>query len=166
MMKTSVAFSADILSQRQAAAVLIRIDMRNRDECWPWTGFRNGQGYGNFSAKIRDRVLTVVAHRFAYAFWREAIPENTFVCHSCDNPSCCNPHHLWLGTHDDNIADRQAKGRNVNKRGSANGMSKLTEPDVLAIRADRRLLREIACQYGISIGQTSHIRRREVWKHL
>ncbi len=86
-----------------------RVDRREPDECWPWLGARRGRmGYGLFGFKHRRAVP---AHRMAYLLSKGDIPKGMFVCHSCDNPPCCNPAHLWLGTHADNMADRHAKGR-------------------------------------------------------
>jgi len=78
-------------------------------ECWPWTaGLMGRMGYGNFSVGGRNRA----AHRVAWESANgESIPDGKFVCHRCDNPVCCNPAHLFLGTHADNMRDARTKGR-------------------------------------------------------
>lgn len=79
------------------------------DECWPWTMQRKGKvGYGVVSVN----GYPALAHRIAYLFDSGFIPDDVpFVLHCCDNPPCCNPDHLWLGTAADNYADMVAKGR-------------------------------------------------------
>src|SRR5438128_636890 len=74
------------------------------DECWLWTGYRNGDGYGIVDAKsIGMRI--VGAHRVAYVLAHGPIDPKVKVLHRCDNPPCVNPHHLWLGTTMDNSVD-------------------------------------------------------------
>lgn len=82
-------------------------------DCWNWTANRNVRGYGMFS--IRSGYMRT-AHRVSYELCNGPIAEGLFVCHSCDNPSCVNPAHLWLGTHMDNMMDREAKGRNASTK--------------------------------------------------
>lgn len=79
----------------------------NPEECWQWKGGTAG-GYGKFSLNSRK----IIAHRYSYMLHNNcSIPDDVRVCHSCDNPVCCNPNHLWLGTDSDNVKDRQDKGR-------------------------------------------------------
>lgn len=78
--------------------------------CWQWTGSKRTFGYGHFRAENKRRCD---AHRFSWEIHRGAIPHGMCVCHSCDNPSCVNPAHLWLGTSQQNTADRHIKGRDA-----------------------------------------------------
>ena len=73
--------------------------------CWVWTARCDKDGYGQFDGKQ--------AHRTIYSWEIGEIPVGLLVCHSCDNPPCVNPSHLWLGTAKDNAQDRENKGRNV-----------------------------------------------------
>lgn len=105
-----------------------KVDRRGPYECWPWkaaTDARNG--YGHFII----RQVFWLAHRFAYYLTHGPIPEGSCVCHSCDNPPCCNPAHLFLGTQLENIQDRVKKGR----CGTTGGPRRLTAPWVRCIRA-------------------------------
>jgi len=88
-----------------------RVDRSGGPEaCWPWGGGKIRTGYGHLKVKGR----TVLAHRVAYEVWAGPIPEGKHVLHNCpggDNPACCNPAHLWLGTQADNMKDMSRKGR-------------------------------------------------------
>lgn len=94
--------------------------------CWVWSGRRNAKGYGIFPFAGRD----LGAHRVAYEIWNGEIGESSFVLHRCDNPPCVNPSHLLLGTHAENMADRDAKGRLVRISGEKNGMAKSSDATV------------------------------------
>jgi hypothetical protein len=89
-----------------------KVDVRGADECWPWLAGRNEDGYGVFHVSPERHVVT--ASRFAWELANgKRAPADKKVCHSCDNPPCCNQAHLWLGTPLDNIRDRDAKNRRV-----------------------------------------------------
>lgn len=143
------------------------------DACWLWLASTDRHGYGQLmlprtQAKQRKRS----AHRIAYELKFGAIPPGLCVCHRCDNPRCCNPAHLFLGTQLENIADMAEKGRRKGKggrAGSAHHNSKLSEDDVLAMRARWRrgvAIAQLASEYGIWKGSAHRIVHRQSWAHL
>lgn len=77
------------------------------EECWPWLGSKDRDGYGRYGADWLEHR----AHRVAWEFAFGPVPNNLCVLHKCDNRACVNPAHLWLGTNQDNTYDRSAKGR-------------------------------------------------------
>jgi hypothetical protein len=133
---------------------------QSKSVCWGWTGCKNSFGYGDFKL---DGASTY-AHRVAVQLAGVKLGPDDVVMHSCDNPACCNPAHLLVGTHATNVADRVAKRRSA--AGTRNGRSKLTEEQVIAIRADERTLTEVAKDYGVCIATISHIRKRKIWQHV
>lgn len=146
------------------------------DECWEWLGRKNivkgGSGYGYFSQSGRS----FRAHRFSYLIHKGELMDGMYICHSCDNPSCVNPAHLWQGTPGDNARDMHNKGRAApnwkkmkleNKvRGEEHGMSRLTESDVRSILKDNRAYTKIAVDYDVHSTTIGCVKRREVWKHV
>ena len=141
-----------------------KVDRKGANECWNWRGATNSSGYGMI--KVGGKM--VKTHRFAYQNWRGDIPDGMFVCHKCDNPACVNPLHLFLGTPADNMADRDAKGRQA--KGEAHGCAKLTEADVVTIK--NRLANggetqtAIAAEYGVSKPAISRINTGKQWRDL
>lgn len=107
------------------------------------------------------------AHRASYALYRGLIPAGFVVCHTCDNPRCINPRHLWLGTQKENIADAISKGRMSRlvpwQKHRKRRSDKLSEHHVQAILADPRNNTEVAAAYGISNNHVSQIRSGKRW---
>ena len=133
--------------------------------CWFWTASCAGRGYGSFSIANR----TIRAHRVSYLIHYGQIPEEMFVCHTCDTPQCVNPSHLFLGSHQDNMNDMVSKGRSPKTRrfGESNSNVKLSADDVQVIRdmaANNTPQKVIAAHYGISQPHVSDICRMKVWR--
>lgn len=134
------------------------------ETCWIWTARKNG-GYGHFGL---DHKL-VRAHRFAWTLEHGDIPEGLSVLHSCDNPSCVRPSHLFLGTQQDNVDDCIKKGRKRVPRGESHHLAKLTAKQVHEIRervSGGALQQDIAKVYGVTEMCISRIVRRKSWKHI
>lgn len=99
-----------------------KVSIREPKECWPWIGKRDKDGYG----KIRNYYKEVRAHRLSYELNIGDIPTGKVVCHSCDNPRCVNPSHLWVGTIGDNNRDmyQKGRGRGISKCGTRSQYNK------------------------------------------
>ena len=92
--------------------LLAKIRVHESSGCWEWTGHRDRKGYGS----AWDGETMTRAHRVAYLVFVGEIPGGLFVLHRCDNPPCCNPEHLFLGTHLDNMEDMRNKGRSIKRQ--------------------------------------------------
>lgn len=132
-------------------------------ECWEWQGSFLRRGYGQFSV---SHASTCHAHRMAYLLTFPEWDGKGFVCHRCDNPPCCNPAHLFVGTHQENMRDMIAKGRKIIMRGTAHGRGRLTEADILEIRQSTKTGIELAAEFGVSQSHISGIRHRRFWSHI
>lgn len=132
------------------------------DSCWEWP-HRRGRGYGYLS--FNDKGYLV--HRLSYEYHIGPIPDGMFVCHSCDNRACTNPTHLWLGTHAENMADRDVKGRQA--KGERVGNAKLTVDDVREIRTlyeQGWTFTQLSEAFGVARIQVHRIISRKLWTHV
>lgn len=136
--------------------------VRAASGCLEWTGARIKDGYG----VIKVTGKSTLAHRFSYERSIGPVPDGMKVLHRCDNPSCVDSDHLFLGSDQDNMDDMFAKGRGRKARGTGHGRTTLTEMDVLAIRADARKLRDIAAAYGIGKSTVGYIKSGKNWAHV
>lgn len=136
--------------------------------CWIWQGAKDKNGYG----QIRPNGSTemVKAHRASFYLRWGIVDNSKLVCHSCDNPSCVNPDHLFLGSPKDNAVDRDTKGRKNSPRGSQLPHTKLTPADVRRIREEYALgsktYKELGNEYGICPENVGLIVNRKNWKYV
>lgn len=136
-----------------------KVDKSSLEGCWNWTGYRNKLGYGQFNYLS----VHILAHRFSYQTKFGRIKPHDCVCHSCDNPSCVNPAHLWFGTHKDNMADMFAKKRNVEAPaifGEENPHGVFTTSEIITIKVMHRLgvhQTRLAKLVGMTQGHASDI---------
>lgn len=137
----------------------------NPNGCWEWTASKGTWGYGQLY--VNGKIIAT--HRFSYELHNGAFDKSLFVCHSCDNPSCVNPEHLWLGTATDNHKDMVYKKRNryIHHPGVKNGSAKLTEDAVRDIRTRQLSGKEYMAKYNILNETTIYdIWNYRSWKHL
>lgn len=136
------------------------------DACWPYLGSCCSKGYGTIWVDGRVEAT----HRHAYRITSGAIPlgpngKTLFVLHSCDNPPCCNPKHLFLGTSKRNAMDREERGRGRQPSGEQSGTSKLRTKDVIFIRRCRDLYNseEMAGMLGVKRSVVCKILKGDLW---
>ena len=135
---------------------------RKQSGCWEWTHCKLADGYGTFNHAGR----TFRGHRVSYELHKGAIAKGLFVCHSCDNPSCVNPDHLFLGTNLENIQDMVKKGRSYDRRGIKNPKAKINEQVVKFVRHSDKSAYAIARAYKVDASTIEAIRRGETWSHV
>ena len=141
------------------------MNVRTGGDCWEWLGYRDPNGYGRLNVNGKPAL----AHRLSWELeHRVKLTPGQHVLHKCDNPACVRPSHLMDGDHAMNMADKMSKGRHVYgvSKGAAHGGAKLTENDVLEIRASSDTGVSLASRYGVSPTQISDIRNRRSWKHI
>lgn len=136
----------------------------NENDCWICTSHsKDYDGYHLFKKEQK----TIKIHRYMYEQKYGEIPRGMFACHKCDNPSCINPDHIFIGNVLDNNRDKEKKGRGVRLHGEQNHHAKLTEKEVIEIRKNTELnQRQLAVKYGVCFQAISDIIRRKTWKHV
>lgn len=162
--------------------------IRRDGDCWLWTGFIAPSGYARFTLRhAKNQYTRGTAHRASWLLHRGEIPSGMMVCHTCDVRHCVNPEHLFIGSAQDNTDDMMRKGRRVApstanrmrgdnhtsrtnperlKRGTDHHHAKITENEVLIIRASALKGVELAKIYGLAPVTVSRIRRRMIWRHV
>lgn len=136
----------------------------NEVGCWLWIGAKERKGYGRLCFENKKNA---VASRVSYEIFKGTIPEGKYVCHSCDNPSCVKPAHLWIGTAQENASDMISKGRSL--KGEQHIKSKLSKECILKIRqlaAEGLSQIEISKIYNARPGHINNIIKRRAWKHI
>lgn len=138
----------------------------NPDKCWNWLAFKH-RGYGKFA--VTSSRTPVIATRIAYFITNNIDPFGKAVLHRCDNPSCVNPNHLFLGTNKDNTDDMFKKGRANPPKGTTHWGSKVSEKMVIEIRKKYHngvTQNELHLKYKIDQAQISRIIHHKAWKHI
>lgn len=155
--KRAITFCSDRCS------FLNKTDVQDDLHCWEWkAGLRTG-GYG----QMRYQGKLLGAHKVSYLLHKGRVPDGLVVCHTCDNPKCVNPRHLFLGEPKDNSRDMVEKGRS--RKGESHHNAKLTDAEILAIRelrAKGQSLNEIAKCFQVSKKMVLNIVQGKAWGHV
>jgi hypothetical protein len=138
--------------------------------CWEWTASLTEAGYG----QMRFRGTRELSHRVAWILFRGEIPTDSnvygtkHVLHTCDNPKCVNPEHLYLGDQQDNALDSVSRKRWGKRgcKGESHGRAKLNDEDVRLIRSSAHSDAALSSSFSVSIGTIRHIRKGRTWKHI
>lgn len=136
--------------------------------CWEWTAAKSSFGHGRF--RVNGNLVS--PHRMSWEMSNGGIPEGVWVLHKCDNPSCVNPDHLFLGDRADKMKDAANKGRLDHRRyarGAGNASAKMTRGDIVQIRGMYRSgvkQRDIADAFGVHQTTVSKIVNKKRWAHV
>lgn len=143
------------------------VDIRSNDECWLWKRYTDSDGYGR--TKLFYNIFKKTgAHQISWILSGNDIPTGLLIRHKCNNPKCCNPNHLDIGTAKDNALDCINSNRTM--IGSKNPSSKLTEKQVREIKSQlsngKKLGAKLAKQYGVSKVVICDIKHNKTWRHV
>jgi len=144
-----------------------RVAEPDENGCRIWTGAVDQDGYGH----VAFGICTYRANRVAMILHYGSIPAGQHACHSCDNPACCEPSHLWSGSNRENSLDAQAKGRLRSRpvSGASNPNAKLSEDQarrIIALIEDGGTNTAIARRFGVTHSNVSAIRRGKSWAQI
>jgi len=140
------------------------VDLQGYDKCWKFKGYRNDDGYGNIAVNKKSYM----AHRLIFELLYGPIPEGILICHTCDNPLCCNPYHLFKGTPLVNMMDKIIKKRANVPCGEDQWNSKLLESDVknILLLKGKCTQKKVGELFNIDPSNVSNIWNRKTWKSL
>lgn len=159
-------FKPEVFSQNHCSLFCrfwSKVNILGDNECWEWKASLNRYGYGQLTVNHRP----VGAHRMAYEFTYGCLLPIIDVLHSCDNPPCCNPGHLFLGTQQINMQDREAKRRT--KMGEDCSFAKLSEKDIVFIRKKIKTgmsQGQLAKEFQVCQTNIHKIIKNKTWKHI
>lgn len=143
--------------------------LNKKTGCWEWQAAKFPSGYGVFYFKHKGQLINR-AHRASYILHCGDIPKRQFICHTCDNPGCVKPDHLWAGTAKENKLDCISKGRAKYAKGSQKLTAKLNETQVDFIKMILQLNvckhKQLANVFNVSRSTISYIGREVNWKHV
>lgn len=147
-----------LMSQLDLASFWGRVTVDTKFQCWEWRGNRNNKGYGRFRG--------IAAHRLTYILMNGPVDDGLIVRHRCDNPSCCNPHHLEVGTKKDNTHDALKRGRFA--LGNRHWKTKIPDEDIPYIRRnpERLTVTELAEKFDVGKATIESIRRGKSRKRV
>jgi hypothetical protein len=156
-------FKNNQFTTKSVAEKFVDYTDKTKSSCWLWIAGKTSDGYGT----INFQNKTMLAHRVSWQFYKGEIPSKMLVCHKCDEPSCVNPEHLFLGTQADNMNDMKSKNRRKNIGcAEKNGRAKLTMEKAFLIREKRNQkipLAIIAKEFNVGQSTISRVCRMENW---
>lgn len=137
--------------------------------CWEWIANKNNKGYGMLRPGGTENKR--LAHRISYELYKSSVPKGMHVLHHCDNPSCVNPDHLFLGTHADNMRDKESKNRanHADMMGEENASAILNDAKVVEIRnlySGGESRQSLSARFGVTYGCIADIISNRSWRHL
>jgi hypothetical protein len=143
------------------------------DSCWPWLGHRDPKGYGTTEfytdTRTRQKKTVKVTRAFAEALLKRKLRRDEIVCHTCDNPPCCNPRHWHIGDVKWNHRDMMRKGRHRAVRGEQHPRCKTSEAAVAGFKDALRKGESMTAartRFGISRHMCYAIQKGKAWKHV
>ncbi len=158
-----------ILSPQDIVRFWDNVSVKSDNDCWEWLGCKKSHHINRNYGQIGIQGGIYLSHRVGWELVYGPIPENFKICHTCDNPPCCNPEHWFLGTQADNVLDREYKGRGNQAKGEKHGVTHLTTQDVITIRQrvhNGEFQYIVGQSFNLSNQQVSNIIRRVSWPHI
>jgi len=141
--------------------------VKKTNSCWEWQGARQIQKGKKWHGLLTFNKQGWLAHRFSWTIHNGPIPTGQYICHTCDNPACVNPDHLFLGSQADNMRDMNSKGRHADQKGIKQSNVKLSEADVYLIRSHPDISSKWwAKNLDVHPTTINDIKKRRTWNHI